>query len=890
MSAANQGLAGIAPSSRAVPGSDQPDSANDTLDVPRARLIADWRTAHERATGYATALGLDRGQSEALATKSVEAAATAAGPLDRDGAPGATLSALFGLVTGKCSAPSVDDAFLRWRLERMLPERALSPVEPGAEGNPSRPVRATPPLERRSMLPARLERAFRRPRTTDPVPNGTRVRREATAPTGVRERRRQFGWTRIARRRRLMFGVLVLIPTVIATGFMLQVLPHQGRTPLEQIIAALFGALFGWISIGFWTATTGFFLLALRRDRFAVSKAIKAGAPLDRSARTAIVMPICEEPVERVFAGLYAIYRSLERAGHLELFDVFVLSDTADPGAWLREEEAWAQLCRRVDGFGRIFYRRRRVRVKRKSGNVAEFCRAWGSQYRYMVVLDADSVMSGKTITDLVRCMEGTPDAGLIQTVPSGFGRRSVYGRMQQFTMRAYGPIFTAGLHFWQLGDGQYWGHNAILRVVPFMEHCGLGRLPGRPPLGGDILSHDFVEAALLGRAGWTLWLAYDLPGSYEQIPSSLLEEMKRDRRWCQGNLQHLRLVFTKGLFGAHRALFLNGALSYVSALLWFAFLVASSAEALLDVLRPTDYFPAGRSLFPEWPVWRPNWALTLLSVTALILFLPKLLGLALIVIRGQVHSFGGVLRLGSSALIEVLLSSLLAPIRMVFHTRFVALNLIGRTVAWHSSRREDNQTSWEDAMRHHGLDSGVASAWGVVLYLLNPDYFWWVLPIVLALVLSVPISVLSSRVPRRPRAGLRRLFLIPEETAPPPEIAEVHAELAAKPEHTGSTADGVDQLLRCAVDPYANALHRAFLGTPRRLRPDIRHARAEALERVLVQGPLAASAFDRRLLLSDPELVDELHRRVWAFSNNEVAERWQSAPDQGAAHAASFR
>jgi membrane glycosyltransferase len=728
------------------------------------------------------------------------------------------------------------------------------------------------------MLPARLERAFRRPPAADRPPlNGRPSRRETVPPTGVRQRRRQLGWTRAARRRRLLFGVLVLIPTIIASGFMLQVLPHQGRTLLEQVIAALFGALFGWISIGFWTATMGFFLLVFRRDRFAVTNAIKRKAPLDQSARTAVVMPICEEPVERVFAGLRAIYRSLERAGHLELFDLFILSDTADPGAWLREEEAWARLCNEVDGFGRIFYRRRRVRVKRKSGNVAEFCRAWGSQYRYMVVVDADSVMSGATITDLVRCMEGTPNAGLIQTVPSGFGRRSLYGRMQQFTMRAYGPIFSAGLHFWQLGDGQYWGHNAILRVAPFMEHCGLGRLPGKPPLGGEILSHDFVEAALLGRAGWTLWLAYDLPGSYEQIPSSLLEEMKRDRRWCQGNLQHLRLVSTKGLFGAHRALFLNGALSYVSALLWFAFLVASSAEALLEVLYPTDYFPSGRSLFPQWPVWRPDWALALLAVTLSILFLPKVLGLLLIAIRGRTRSFGGATRLISSAVAEVLLSSLLAPIRMVFHTRFVALNLIGRTVAWHSSRREDSETSWEDAMRHHGFDSGVASAWAVVLYLLNPDYFWWVLPIVLALVLSVPISVLSSRVPKRPKKRLRRLFVIPEETEPPPEIAEVYERLAAASAEPGEPWQ--DPLVRCAVDPYTNALHRSLLGAPRRLRSDVRQARNDLLEHVLEEGPQSATTAERRLLLSDPELVDALHDRVWTTSDGDLAERWQVEP-----------
>ena len=302
-----------------------------------------------------------------------------------------------------------------------------------------------------------------------------------------------------------------------------------------------------------------------------------------------------------------AIHRSLDRTGRGADFDFFVLSDTADPDRWVDEELEWFDWCRSVGGFGRIFYRRRRVRVERKSGNIADFCRRWGSQYRYMIVLDADSVMSGEALVRLVQLMEGSPATGLIQTVPASVDRKTLFGRVQQFAGRVYGPMFAAGLHYWQLGDGQYWGHNAIIRVAPFMEHCALPRLPGKPPLGGEILSHDFVEAALLGRAGWDLWLAYDLPGSYEESPSSLLEEMKRDRRWCQGNLQHLRLVLTRGLEGPHRALFLNGVMSYVSALLWFCFLALSTAEGLWEAVRAPDYFPVAHSLFPDWPVWHPG-------------------------------------------------------------------------------------------------------------------------------------------------------------------------------------------------------------------------------------------------------------------------------------------
>jgi membrane glycosyltransferase len=311
------------------------------------------------------------------------------------------------------------------------------------------------------------------------------------------------------------------------------VLPQKGGNAMELAIVAFFGALFGWISIGVWTAGYGFWTLMRREERFKITH-LPPGQeypPIDESARTAIVMPICEEPVERIFAGLRAIQESVDRSGQGERFDFFVISDSGDPATGIREEEAWLRWCRETGGFGRIFYRRRRIRLKRKSGNVADFCRRWGRKYRYMIMLDADSVISGECLVRLVQLMERHPTAGMIQTAPTAVYRRSVFGRVQQFCGRAYGPMFTAGLHYWQLGDGQYWGHNTVIRVKPFMDHCGLPPLPGKPPLGGDILSHDFVEAALMGRAGWSLWLAYDLPGSWEETPSSMLEEMNRDRR-----------------------------------------------------------------------------------------------------------------------------------------------------------------------------------------------------------------------------------------------------------------------------------------------------------------------------------------------------------------------
>jgi len=854
------------------------------FEVPADRLLQDWQGAHAQALAYLGALGLGDDERAALASAAVRRALAAQPWTSASHAGVETRRALEELLEERAAnraawAPETDP-FLAWRVEAGFAPpagdanataRAAGDANATARAGAALPVRdgvlwSMPSLLRGAMVPVEMERRFFR-RRLKRAGERRAGRAEPRFGAELRRQRRLLPWPRVAARRRLLLMFLVLIPSVIASGFMVNVLPDQGKTPVEVGIVLLFGALFGWISIGFWTATLGFFTL-LRRDRFAISSAIadEPEAKIAPEARTAIVMPICEEPVERVFAGLKAIHRSLERAGVLEHFHFFILSDTQTVETAAREEAAWAAWCRDEAAFDHVFYRRRKVRLKRKSGNVADFCRRWGRKYRYMIMLDADSIMSGKTLASMVRMMERSPKVGLIQTVPTAVNRRSLLARVQQFASRVYGPMFAAGLHFWQLGDGQYWGHNAIIRIAPFMQYCGLARLPGKPPLGGEIMSHDFVEASLLGRAGWELWLAFDLPESYEEVPSTLLEEMGRDRRWCQGNLQHLRLLFSEGLFGAHRALFINGVLSYVSAGLWFAFLILSTVEAIQIVLREPDYFPDGPSLFPDWPIWRPDWAIALMAVTAAILFLPKLLSVVLLVVkRGGTRPFGGVVRLTASIVFETLLGSLLAPIRMVFHTRFVIQNLLGRTVSWNSQGRDDNQTGWGEAFRRHALDTAFATVWGLGLYWLNPDYFWWVTPIIGALLVSIPLSVLSSRVSLGDGARKLGLFLIPEETTPPQELRDLEslhdAEEAARAALPPAERNG---LVRAVVDPYVNALHRALLRRARRVRPEIRATRDALVERFLREGAGALTPREQRIVFGDPNAVDQIHAALW--------------------------
>ncbi|HEX5392342.1 MAG TPA: glucans biosynthesis glucosyltransferase MdoH [Rhodocyclaceae bacterium] len=734
----------------------------------------------------------------------------------------------------------------------------------------------TPPLRRSSMAPSPWPLRFS-PLNFWPLSWG---RTPCKRSPGDQRPGRLTSSNR-GRLRRTMLVVLTVSQTALAAWSMTSVLPYHGTQPLEVAILILFSVLFFWISAGFWTAIMGFFLLLLGRDSY-VASSVANDAPIAAAARTAVVMPICNENVARVFAGLRATYESLARHGPLEHFDFFILSDSSDPDLRVAETEAWLRLCREVKGAGRIFYRWRRNRIKRKSGNIGDFCRRWGGNYRYMVVLDADSIMTGECLTRLVRLMEANPTAGIIQTAPRAVGRDTLHARVQQFASRVYGPLFAAGLHFWQLGESHYWGHNAIIRVAPFIRHCALGRLPKRgmrSTTGVEILSHDFVEAALMRRAGWSVWIAHDLPGSYEETPPNLLDELKRDQRWCLGNLINFRLLFAEGLHPAHRVVFATGVMAYFSAPLWFLFLLLSTMLLAVHALIPPQYFVHPYQLFPLWPQWHKEWAVVLAGATATLLFIPKILG-ALLPLRQGVSDYGGVLRLLISMAGESLYSMLLAPVRMLFHTKFVAGALAGLHSGWKSPSREDAETTWGESLRQHGWHALLGIVWASGVFWLNPSYLWWLLPVTGALAVSIAVSVWSSRVSLGRWLRRARIFLIPEETVPPPEISGVRAyewatKWATQPDGIRPTHDFVSAV----VDPIDNAIACAA-GSHMRP-PGGVAAQAERRERVriaLTRGPDALKAKEKMDLLDDPQLLAQLHFAVWA--SNAAHPSWQAAID----------
>lgn len=614
----------------------------------------------------------------------------------------------------------------------------------------------------------------------------------------------QAGWRESAKRRRIILTLLVVLQTTVATWSLAQTFPWPEFSRLEIAIVPTFAILFSWISFSFWINVAGFWTLWRTAKIRGLAPAADECADQPLRSRTAVVMPICNEDAPRCFAGIASIYRSVAATGQLDLFDFYVLSDTGDARCRAHEQVAWAQTCSAVSGFSKIFYRHRRNNIKRKSGNIADFLRRWSQRYDYMIVLDADSLMSGETIVRLARMMDHAPQVGIIQTVPAIVNGASLFARMQQFASRVYGPLFSASLRYWQLGESYYWGHNAILRVAPFVKHCGLARLPGRPPLGGEILSHDFVEAALMGRAGLEVWLAYDLPGSFEESPPSLLDELKRDRRWCQGNLQHWRFLFGDAIRFGHRAIMAMGIMAYASALLWAVFLILSSAEVVVQSLTLPVYFPYRRSLFPLWPTWHPELTVALLTTTGLLLVLPKLLSVALILKNRQSAGFGGLPRLALGIGLEIILSTLIAPARMWFHGKYVLLTLLGRQIKWTAQRRNDSETGWREAMRQHGFSTVLALAWVAAAICWDPLLTWWLLPVCVPLSLSIPLSVYSSRVGVGRVSKRWQLFRIPEESMAPPVVQGLHERLANRvPQQLPS-----EQFANFSVEDFINQVH----------------------------------------------------------------------------------
>ena len=604
---------------------------------------------------------------------------------------------------------------------------------------------------------------------------------------------------------------------------MYRVVDVGGVTFLEWVLLCLFTANFSWIALSFSSAVVGFIWLLFFAPR-------QPGLPEALSAKTAVVMPIYNEATARVFGAVQAICEDIATTGLGEHFDYFLLSDTTNPDVWIAEERAFVALRERMRGQGRIFYRHRPKNTARKAGNIADFVSRWGGGYPHMVVLDADSLMTAHSIVNLAAAMEADPDSGIIQTLPLIINRNTLFARLQQFAARIYGPVIAAGLSVWMGRDGNYWGHNAIIRTAAFAAHCGLPDLRGKPPFGGHILSHDFVEAALIRRAGYAVYMLPVLGGSFEESPPSLIDVGARDRRWCQGNLQHVRVMFARGFHLASRQHFTTGIMGYVASPLWMAQLLVGIVLVLQSTYIRPEYFTQGFSLFPAWPRFDAQRALDLFAVTMSVLLAPKGFGLIVALVQAPVRrASGGAIRLIISAALEIVMSALLAPIMMLFQSGSVMQILFGRDTGWSPQRRDDGSIPFRDIVRRHRSHVVLGAVTLFAALLISPSLAAWMSPTIAGLLLAIVLSWASGQL----SIGLflKRLGLLrtPEEASPPPIAVRANALTVELAQAGYDEADGLRVL---HADPSFRDIHQGLLPeghTRRRGDVDVDHAMATA-------------------------------------------------------------
>ncbi|TGN68420.1 glucans biosynthesis glucosyltransferase MdoH [Paracoccus liaowanqingii] len=579
-------------------------------------------------------------------------------------------------------------------------------------------------------------------------------------------------------------------------------------TPMQIALLILFVPTFAWVGFSFCGTLAGFLAPTLTTPE----------GPND--ARLVVVMPIYHEDVAVSTGLLVALARELDALGMGRRTEIFVLSDTRNPEIAVNETLV-IDAARALSPLP-IWYRRRLTNEDRKSGNLAQFIRNWGGRYDQMVVLDADSVMSGATIQALSARMNADPRMGLIQTMPMLVGGETIFARLTQFAGRVYGPMIARGVAAWSGNTGNYWGHNAIIRVEAFARACGLPTLPGSPPFGGTILSHDFVEAAAMCRAGWTVRLDHDLRGSFEGCPPTLLDMAARERRWAQGNLQHSRLLAIRGLRGVSRAHFIIGIMGFLMSPLWLALILVGLVLSATVLLSTPEYFPNSYQLFPEWPVFDSRRMLWLFVGAMTLLLLPKFIATFRAWLRPLARQSGGRVRIFASALFETILSALIAPVQMLVQTRQIFEILSGRDSGWDAQTRAGSMPSWGVVARHHWAHVVLGLGTLVVLARFSPEQLIWLSPILAGLILSPLTSRLSASPVFGRWARLRGLLVTPEERDPPVILSEAAAITRSLPQPvTGPAA-----LMRLAEDPDLLARHSALLAPlpddlPRALRLD---------------------------------------------------------------------
>ena len=520
-------------------------------------------------------------------------------------------------------------------------------------------------------------------------------------------------------------AIVLMAPLVVTCGLgwlSLGWFALDGRLIAAEV--ALVGVTvfaFFWVVLSVATATLGLFW---RPKPLAL--------PL-RGLRIAILLPMFGEDAYKTIGNAVDLLETLPSTGR-HRFALHILSDTRDPAMALVEEAVVAAVHKASPALD-VHYRRRTQNLDYKSGNIRDWIQNHGPGHDAMLVLDADSIMGAQTVVMMADALAVEPGLGLIQTVPRVLPGVTLWQGMQSFASEVYGTNIGRGFALWAGAEGNFLGHNALIRVRAFAASTGLPHLPGAAPRGGVILSHDFVEAALVRRAGWGVRMMPEAGDSFEDTPDALPGYLRRDRRWCQGNMQHLRLLMTPGLHAMSRFHLLHGAMAYLASVWWLALLALWALPGQGGSM--PDIF-SDNPLFPVWPTLPPITQGAIATMVGFMLIAPKLLGVA-----GHIRDHGmtpaQAPRFAASVLAEALLSAMIAPMLMVHQVRAVLRTLAGNDGGWtpHRADRSDLAT----LVRFHATETLLGL--GLLTLAAAGQLSPWLLPVAISLCLSVPLAAL---------------------------------------------------------------------------------------------------------------------------------------------------
>lgn len=560
-----------------------------------------------------------------------------------------------------------------------------------------------------------------------------------------------------------------LIVTIVICVSVTRYLAHGGVSSVEAMAVGLVGLSTVWLFFAATTACLGMVSYAFQTD---ATKSVR-NAPLQNIA---LLMPIYNETPHDVFGNASAMLRELQ--GNVgDRFTLFMLSDTNDPEIAKLEDRAFSILSAEFQSEASVYYRRRAENTDKKVGNISDWIENWGDAYDAMLILDADSLMSGHAIRQLADALASDPDAGLIQSRPVLIGAETLFGRVQQFSNAVYGWLVAEGIASWSQGEGNYWGHNAIIRTRAFAESA---RLPYLKSIRGNnqlFLSHDFIEAAMLRRAGWRVRLLPRVGGSYEETPVTLIDYALRDRRWCLGNMQHLRILAARGFHPISRLHLLQGALAFLMSPAWLAALVLWSFVGMTEE-GTTTYFSAANPQTPIWPeamTYDIGWFFLLFIYGMLLL--PKLIGATLYGLRARTRAaYGSGLTYIGTICVELFLSVLYAPVMMVQHTIATLRAFVGWSFDWAPQNRNGGSYGWKETLRFHWVEmlSGFLILGGVA----SGQVSLLILPIAISLAGAVPLSMLSGMRVSNATARMLRLDT-PVSLREPAIVSSARAERA---------------------------------------------------------------------------------------------------------------